>query len=120
MTKNHRVHAQNSYDVQLLLRTYQYENLSWDLPKNQSNVIKVIGVGGGGSNAINYMYNKGINGAKTIIAEPRSGCFAMIKKGISVNKTGGIKIEKFFNFNFWSDKYLDNPNTVIHFMISAG
>ena len=36
----------------------QYENLSWDLPKNQSNVIKVIGVGGGGSNAINYMYNK--------------------------------------------------------------
>ena len=39
----------------------QYENLSWDLPKNQSNVIKVIGVGGGGSNAINYMYNKGIN-----------------------------------------------------------
>ena len=37
-----------------------YNNLSFDLPKNQSNVIKVIGVGGGGSNAINYMFSKGI------------------------------------------------------------
>ena len=37
-------------------------NLSFDLPKNQSNVIKVIGVGGGGSNAINHMYSKGIKG----------------------------------------------------------
>ena len=45
----------------------QYENLSWDLPKNQSNVIKVIGVGGGGSNAINYMYDKGINGVDYVI-----------------------------------------------------
>ena len=45
----------------------QYENLSWDMPKNQSNVIKVIGVGGGGSNAINYMYNKGINGVDYVI-----------------------------------------------------
>ena len=45
----------------------QYENLSWDLPKNQSNVIKVIGVGGGGSNAINYMYNRGINGVDYVI-----------------------------------------------------
>tara|TARA_B100000989_G_C19515530_1_gene461421 strand:- start:234 stop:1991 length:1758 start_codon:yes stop_codon:yes gene_type:complete len=45
----------------------QYENLSWDLPKNQSNVIKVIGVGGGGSNAINHMYNKGINGVDYVI-----------------------------------------------------
>ena len=32
-------------------------NLSFDFPKNQSNVIKVIGVGGGG-NAINYMYSR--------------------------------------------------------------
>ena len=45
----------------------QYGNLSWDLHKNQSNVIKVIGVGGGGSNAINYMYNKGINGVDYVI-----------------------------------------------------
>ena len=30
----------------------EFENIAFDLPKNQSNVIKVIGVGGGGSNAI--------------------------------------------------------------------
>ena len=32
------------------------ENLTFDLPINKSNLIKVVGVGGGGSNAINYMY----------------------------------------------------------------
>ena len=37
-------------------------NFSFDLPKNKSNVIKVIGIGGGGSNAINYMFQQGING----------------------------------------------------------
>ena len=37
-------------------------NLAFDLPQNQSSVIKVIGVGGGGSNAVNYMFQKGIKG----------------------------------------------------------
>ena len=32
----------------------EFGNITFDLPKNQSNVIKVIGVGGGGSNAINF------------------------------------------------------------------
>ena len=40
----------------------EHNNLPFDLPKNKSNVIKVIGIGGGGSNAINYMYLKGIKG----------------------------------------------------------
>ena len=39
-----------------------FNNLTFDLPKNQSNVIKVIGIGGGGSNAINHMFSKGIKG----------------------------------------------------------
>ena len=39
-----------------------YQKIDFDLPKNQSNVIKVIGVGGGGSNAVNYMYHLGIKG----------------------------------------------------------
>ena len=43
-------------------------NFSFDLPKNKSNVIKVIGVGGGGSNAINYMFKKGINGVDFVIS----------------------------------------------------
>ncbi len=45
----------------------EFSNLSFDLPKNQSNVIKVIGVGGGGSNAINHMYNKGIKGVDFVV-----------------------------------------------------
>lgn len=36
--------------------------LAFNLPKNQSSVIKVIGVGGGGSNAVNYMFEHGIEG----------------------------------------------------------
>lgn len=40
----------------------EFENIAFDLPKNQSNVIKVIGVGGGGSNAINHMFQQGIKG----------------------------------------------------------
>ncbi len=45
----------------------EFENISFDLPKNQSNVIKVIGVGGGGSNAINHMFNQGIKGVDFVI-----------------------------------------------------
>jgi len=45
----------------------EFSNLSFDLPKNQSNAIKVIGVGGGGSNAINHMYNKGIKGVDFVV-----------------------------------------------------
>ena len=36
--------------------------IDFNLPKNQSYVIKVIGIGGGGGNAINYMYENGIEG----------------------------------------------------------
>lgn len=42
-------------------------NFNFDLPKNRSNVIKVIGIGGGGSNAINYMFQQGIIGVDFVI-----------------------------------------------------
>ncbi len=45
----------------------EFDNISFDLPKNQSNVIKVIGIGGGGSNAINHMFRQGINGVDFVI-----------------------------------------------------
>lgn len=45
----------------------ELEGYSFDLPKNRSNVIKVIGVGGGGSNAIKHMFNQGIVGVDFII-----------------------------------------------------
>lgn len=49
-----------------------FGNISFDLPKNQSNVIKVIGVGGGGSNAINYMFQQGINGVDFVVCNTDS------------------------------------------------
>jgi len=45
----------------------EFTNISFDLPKNQSNVIKVIGVGGGGSNAINHMFKQGIDGVDFVV-----------------------------------------------------
>ena len=48
-------------------KSNEFDNISFDLPKNKSNVIKVIGVGGGGSNAINHMFQSGINGVDFII-----------------------------------------------------
>ena len=48
-------------------KNIEFDNISFDLPKNKSNVIKVIGVGGGGSNAINHMYQAGINGVDFVI-----------------------------------------------------
>ncbi len=50
----------------------EFESISFDLPKNQSNVIKVIGVGGGGSNAINHMFEAGINGVDFVICNTDS------------------------------------------------
>ena len=41
--------------------------MQFDLPKEKSSIIKVIGVGGGGSNAVNYMFNQGITGVNFVI-----------------------------------------------------
>jgi cell division protein FtsZ len=41
--------------------------MKFDLPKDQASIIKVIGVGGGGSNAVNHMYNQGITGVDFMI-----------------------------------------------------
>jgi len=43
-------------------------DFSFDLPKNKSNVIKVMGIGGGGSNAINYMFRQGIVGVDFVVS----------------------------------------------------
>ena len=41
--------------------------MEFDLPKEHSSIIKVIGVGGGGSNAVNHMYNQGIKGVDFVV-----------------------------------------------------
>ena len=44
----------------------------FNLPKNRSSKIKVIGIGGGGGNAINYMYEKGIEGVDFVVCNTDS------------------------------------------------
>lgn len=43
------------------------DTLKFDAPKNISSIIKVIGVGGGGGNAVNYMFKQGIQGVDFVI-----------------------------------------------------
>ena len=50
----------------------EFDSIAFDLPKNQSSVIKVIGVGGGGSNAINHMFQQGIKGVDFYICNTDS------------------------------------------------
>lgn len=47
-------------------------SLRFDLPKENSSIIKVVGVGGGGSNAVNYMYEQGITGVDFIVCNTDS------------------------------------------------
>ena len=41
--------------------------MEFNLPKEENSIIKVIGVGGGGGNAVNHMYNQGIKGVDFIV-----------------------------------------------------
>ena len=45
----------------------EFDNILFDMPKTQSNTIKVIGVGGGGSNAVNHMFTQNIRGVDFVI-----------------------------------------------------
>jgi cell division protein FtsZ len=46
--------------------------IHFEIPKNQSSIIKVIGVGGGGGNAVNYMHSLGIEGVDFVICNTDS------------------------------------------------
>lgn len=45
----------------------EFDNISFDMPKSQSSTIKVIGVGGGGSNAVNHMFQQNTKGVDFVI-----------------------------------------------------
>ena len=51
--------------------------LQFDLPKDQSSIIKVIGVGGGGSNAVNHMFSQNIEGVNFIICNTDAQAIAL-------------------------------------------
>ena len=68
--------------------------MTFDLPKNQSSVIKVIGVGGGGGNAVNYMINEGIKGVDFILCNTDAQALEMgeasTKVQLGVDLTEGL------------------------------
>ena len=68
--------------------------INFDLPKNRSNVIKAIGVGGGGSNAINHMFKQGIKGVDFVIcntdAQALNNSGVPNKIQLGVNLTEGL------------------------------
>ncbi len=74
--------------------TIMAEMLKFELPKNQSSIIKVIGVGGGGSNAVNHMYKQGIKGVDFIIcntdAQAMETSPVPTKIQLGANLTGGL------------------------------
>ena len=86
-----------------------FESITFDLPKHKSNVIKVIGIGGGGGNAINHMYREGINGVDFVIcntdrqALDNSPVPNKIQLGISLTEgLGAGQILKSENRQRWS------------------
>ena len=68
--------------------------LKFDLPKDQSSIIKVIGVGGGGSNAVNHMFRQGIKGVDFIIcntdAQAMESSPVPTKIQLGANLTSGL------------------------------
>ena len=69
-------------------------NFSFDLPKNKSNVMKVMGVGGGGSNAVNHMFQQGITGVDFVVCNTDSQALEKSpvpnKIQLGVNLTEGL------------------------------
>lgn len=51
--------------------------IHFEIPKNQSSIIKVIGVGGGGSNAVNYMHSLDIDGVDFVVCNTDSQALAL-------------------------------------------
>ena len=106
----------------------EFSNLSFDLPKNQSNAIKVIGVGGGGSNAINHMYNKGIKGVDFVVCNTDAQALqsspvpykiqlgATLTEGLGAgagsSSWDGILLGSMPRFYFYSPAFGDGRSTV--------
>ncbi|MBV7441524.1 cell division protein FtsZ [Weeksellaceae bacterium TAE3-ERU29] len=67
-----------------------FNNISFEMPKGRSAAIKVIGVGGGGSNAVNYMYEQGITGVDFIVTN--TDAQALAKSEIPVKIQLGASI----------------------------
>lgn len=65
-------------------------SLQFDLPQNNSSIIKVIGVGGGGSNAVNHMFNQGITGVDFVICNTDAQALDISPVSNKIPLGGGI------------------------------
>jgi cell division protein FtsZ len=72
----------------------EFDNILFEMPKSQSNTIKVIGVGGGGSNAVNHMFKQDIKGVDFVIcntdAQALENSSIPNKIQLGVNLTSGL------------------------------
>ena len=68
--------------------------IDFQMPKNQSSQIKVMGIGGGGSNAVNYMFENGITGVDFVVcntdAQALEASPVPIKIQLGANLTEGL------------------------------
>jgi cell division protein FtsZ len=58
------------------------ELINFELPAERSSIIKVVGVGGGGSNAVNHMFHKGIRDVNFVVCN--TDAQALINSPVSV------------------------------------
>src|SRR5690606_577248 len=70
------------------------KDYKFDLPKNNKSIIKVIGVGGGGSNAVNHMFNQGIKDVEFVVvntdAQALKSSPVPLKLQLGANLTEGL------------------------------
>ena len=55
---------------QLKNQTMSDDIMNFDLPVERSSIIKVLGIGGGGNNAVNHMFEKGIKDVNFVVWLP--------------------------------------------------
>jgi cell division protein FtsZ len=65
-------------------------NLHFDIPKTKSSIIKVFGVGGGGGNAVNHMFQQGIKGVDFVICNTDAQALEMSPVPIKIQMGSGL------------------------------
>ena len=73
--------------------------IDFQMPKNQSSQIKVMGIGGGGSNAVNYMFENGIKGVDFVICNTDSQ--ALEASAVPIKIQLGINLTEAFHGRFF-------------------
>jgi cell division protein FtsZ len=88
---NKSQHQTTTKKKRLIMETGSYK---FEMPKHHKSIIKVIGVGGGGSNAVNHMYKQGIKDVEFVVAntdlQALNGSPVQHKLQLGVNLTEGL------------------------------